>query len=307
MALFRFYLLSAFLCPALLVQGQQATAFQLAYDLENPVQTIELPDILEEVSGLALDPTGQYLLANQDEDGLIFYIDRQSGTLIREIEFWDEGDYEGIEQVGEEVFVVKSTGTIYQIQHPGTEIQEVIKHNGFLNKDNDVEGLGYNPATNQLLIACKAQPGESMSTDEVKAIYAFDLEQGIFLPLPLLLIRRTAIDEYLSQCEPGPDHVSICSFFAVEKEEFDLSPSSIAVHPITGHYYLTSSRGKLLVVLQPDGTILHIEKLNRDLHCQPEGLCFDAAGNMFISNEEKKDNPPLIYYFPYQSDLTSDR
>jgi uncharacterized protein YjiK len=77
------------------------------------------------------------------------------------------------------------------------------------------------------------------------------------------------------------------------------SPSAIAVHPITGEIYVTSSKGKLLLVLDRQGRIVHLEKLKKSLHTQPEGICFDADGTMFIANEGK-DGKAKIYKFRYR-------
>lgn len=258
-----------------------------------------LPESLKEISGLSLDASQQYLVAIQDEDGLIFYLDRQSGAVIRQFEFWKEGDYEGVEVVGDQVFVVKSTGTIYQVSQPGAANQQVEKINQFLSADNDVEGLAYDPQSGRLLLACKEQPGESFASEEVKAIYSYNIQQQLLEPLPMILLRRSAVIQYLSFCKPGPNHAKICEIFDAGKDDFEFSPSAIAIHPLTGHVYVTSSQGKLLIVMSRQGDILHIDKLPKKVHRQPEGLCFDAAGNLYISNEEKKDDPPKIYYFTY--------
>lgn len=304
--------LSLLVCTCLIYLGlnvlwAQDPSFYWGYSLSEPDQTLHLPEELEEISGLSLDASQQYLVAIQDEDGLIFYLDRQSGVVIRQFEFWKDGDYEGVEVVGDQVFVVKNTGTIYQVSNPGAENQEVEKINQFLTSDNDVEGLAYDPVSGHLLLACKEQPGESFASEEIKAIYSYNIQEKLLEPLPLILLRRSAVLQYLSFCQPGPNHEKICEIFAAEKESFEFSPSAIAIHPLTNHVYITSSQGKLLIVMNRQGEILHIDKLPKKIHRQPEGLCFDAAGNLYISNEQKKDDPPTIYYFTYDPNRNSGR
>lgn len=278
------------------------------YDWNNPAQSFILDEEkLAEISGLSVEPTGNYLLGVQDELGEVFLLDKTSGRIVQQIPFWKEGDYEGIEQVGNTIYVVKSTGTIYEISQPGTSGQTVEKYNGFLTSDNDIEGLSYWPQQQQLLLACKAQPGGELDPNRYKAIYAFDLITKTFLTKPLILLDREAVDTYLKDCKPGPDHHKLCDIFDREKEDFDLSPAALAVHPLTGNFYLTSSKGNLLIVINTAGEILHIDKLPKELHRQPEGLCFDAAGNLYISNEQKKDSPPVIHYYLYDPNRTSER
>ena len=40
-----------------------------------------------------------------------------------------------------------------------------------------------------------------------------------------------------------------------------------------------------MVVLDPSGSPKNVVMLDKDIHRQPEGLCFDKKGNMYISNE----------------------
>lgn len=287
--------------------GQEHHNHADPYDWDNPAQSFSLDEKLVEISGLSVEPTETYLLAVQDELGELFVLDKMTGRIVQQIPFWKEGDYEGIEQVGSTVYVVKSTGTIYEVANAGTSEQTVEKYNGFLTGDNDIEGLSYWPERNQLLLACKAQPGGELDPNRFKAIYAFDLETKSFLTEPLLLLDRGAVSAYLKDCKPGPDHHKLCDIFDPEKADFDLSPAALAVHPLTGNFYLTSSKGNLLIVINSIGEILHIDKLPKALHRQPEGLCFDLAGNLYISNEQKKDTPPLIHYYLYDPNRTTER
>lgn len=303
-----FYTLFVLFLTLTVSYGQEHHNHSDPYDWNNPAQSFTLDDEkLAEISGLSVEPTGNYLLAVQDELGELFLLDKTNGRIVQQIPFWKEGDYEGIEQVGDKIYVVKSTGTLYEISQAGTGEQTVEKYNGFLTSDNDIEGLSYWPQRQQLLLACKAQPGGELDPNRYKAIYAFDLSTKTFLTEPLVLLDREAVGAYLKECTPGPDHHKLCDIFDPEKEDFDLSPAALAVHPITGNFYLTSSKGNLLIVINTSGEILHIDKLPKDQHRQPEGLCFDLAGNLYISNEEKKDSPPVIHYYLYDPNRTSER
>lgn len=276
------------------------------YNWEQPDKHFEMDERLIEISGLSMADGESYLAAIQDEEGELFLLDPNSGRIVQQIPFWKEGDYEGVEQVGDITYVVKSSGTIYAIEKAGTTEQNVVKYNGFLNSDNDIEGLGYWPQRHQLLLACKAQPGENLDGNRKKAIYAFDLASKTFIEEPLLVSQRDSVENYLLTCRQGPNHSKICDIFDTDKESFDLNPAALAVHPITGDFYLTSSKGNLLVIISSKGGIREIVKLPKRLHRQPEGLCFDSSGNLYIANEAKKDTPAAIYYYPYHPDHTAD-
>lgn len=275
-----------------------AEGYHFPYNLQTPEQRMEMPDDLKEISGLGISEDGEHLLAIQDEDGIVFVINRYTGEVDRQYEFWKDGDYEGIEVVGETVYVVKSTGTVYEIKQGGEAGQSVEKYNLFLDEENNVEGLAYDRLNGRLLLACKARAGHEKTYKRKKGIYAFGLETKKLSEEPVYFVSLDSVDHYLAT---GPDIrklEKIVEFFDPDAD-FSFSPSAIAIHPITGHIYVTSSVGKMLIVLDPDGRILHIEKLSKKLYPQPEGICFDPLGTLYISNEGK-DGPGTILRFNYR-------
>lgn len=280
--------------PVLLV-GQVPAS--VGYDFSQPTLLAELPAELEEISGLSLSPRIRELLAVQDEDGLFFRIDINTGQVIGKTKFWKDGDYEGIEAVGEDIWIVKSTGTLYRIRYPGTIEQEVTKFNGFLDEENDVEGLTYDPANNRLLLSCKSHFG---GFTEKRSVFAFDLATNRLRARPVINLGRDQMQAYLASCPRGQEHQKICDFI-IEREDFDLGPSAIAIHPITGQYFLTSSAGKLIIVLDARGEIEYIGKLDKTFFPQPEGLTFAPNGTLYVSTEAKKDQPARIYRLRYQT------
>lgn len=271
--------------------------FMFYYNLHEPDTTFKLIDKLDEISGLGMHSDGERLVAVQDEDGLIFYLDPKTGEETQRFKFWKDGDYEGVEMVDGVIYVVKSTGTVYAIHQPGTEAQEVEKYNGFLSGDNDVEGVAYDAANHRLLLACKAEAGEGKEYELTKAVYGFDLERMELDTTPAYLISLEQVHQYLKTDPAIRKLEKLWEFFAPDESEFGFSPSGVAIHPHNGDLYITSSVGKLLMVLSPEGHIRHIEKLKKKVHAQPEGICFDQNGGMYISNEGK-DGKARLHYFP---------
>lgn len=270
--------------------------FFLPYELNEPDTTFKLTKKLDEISGLGLHTDGKHLVAVQDEDGLVFLLDKESGEVTEKFEFWKDGDYEGIEMVGDQIFVAKSSGTVYCIKNPGRENQEVTKHNEFLNSQNDVEGIAYDAAHHRLLMACKGKAGEGEEYELTKGIYAFNLETMELDSIPAYTISQDEVHDYLNTSPAIRKLEKLQEFFTPDESTFGLSPSGLAIHPTTGDLYIISSVGKMLLILSPEGQIRHIEKLKKKVHPQPEGICFDTQGGLFISNEGK-DGKATLHYF----------
>ena len=271
------------------------------YSINQPDAVFELPGELREISGLSLCDDGEHLVAHNDEEGIIFVLSKKDGRVEKKIVFWDEGDYEGIEVVGDDAFVIKSNGNIYQVRnflkddHPQT-----IKHRSFLNKENDVEGLGYDAARHALLVGCKGKGVDEKGGKLKKAIYAFSLDSMQMQRKPVYVLELKDIQQLLEHYPEGTAHKKICETFAPGTNEMRFNPSAIAVHPLNRNIYLTSSTGKMLMVMDPGGRLLFIEKFKKSVHPQPEGLCFDKDGTLYIADEGKKGQG-RIYRFAYRN------
>lgn len=291
-------MLSALLLAITCGPAQRLIA-QEGYRWDEPELISALPDILEEISGLGMSPDGSdELLAVQDEKGKVFRLNTRNGEMIWSTDFWKDGDYEGVEGVSGEIWVVKSTGTLYQIKKPGEPNQRVEKFNTHLTGDNDVEGLAYDPSQNRLLLACKVDADDDGRPKNARYIFAFDLNSKRLSEEPVYTIEHQAVNEYLGSCPKSSGHEKLCEFFS-DEDDYDLAPSSLAVHPITGQLYLTSSKGRILMVIEPDGRIVYLHKLDKDLLPQPEGLAFTEDGTLFLSTEAKNGQPPRLYRLAY--------
>lgn len=250
----------------------------IPYLFEKPDVSFALPDELMEISGLTVLPNG-HLGAVQDEDGILYALNRETGAIEGRYSFGDSGDYEGVEAVGDRVFVLLSNGNLIELTDwsQGTPKTETYKTD--LKGKNDTEGLAYDADRERLLIACKEEPGNDLKKDK-KAVYAF----------------------VLSNYELDPEPVYVIDLDELEKQ-FDgkgnFKPSSLAVHPSTGDLYVLSSVAKALAVLDGDGSLRHVWPLQESLFEQPEGLAFLPDGTLFISSEGT-EGPGMLYRFSYQ-------
>ncbi len=278
------------------IQTQILTDFP--YTLDKPDKEFELPNKLREISGLGIDSTGAYLYAVQDEEGDIFVIDKETGKVKDQIKFHKEGDYEGIEFVNDLMYIVKSTGTLYEVSDLGKPTQKRTKHKFKFTKSSDVEGLGYDPVTNSLLLSCK---GKAIRGEEAlfkKGVYEVQLDSMTMDTIPKYTIDLEDVKSFLKTNTAIEYFDKLAKVFSPE-EEFIFGPSGLAIHPITKDIYIISAVGNVLVVLNRNNDIVHIQKLRKKVHAQPEGIVFDQDGTLYISNEGK-DGKGAIAVFQYK-------
>ena len=262
---------------------QPTTAFSLdiqnAYSFQLADARVKLKGELEEISGITLfDET--HLAAIQDEKGKIYVIEMDSGKIVDEDRFDDDGDYEDIVLIEDTFYILRSDGDVFEAKGWPTKRKDTIKHETILESKHDTEGLAYDAANNRLLIACKEYAGDGI--DGKKAIYAFDLATNKVDPNPAFLIDLHSI------AEKQPDHPLnrfIRRFTAPVADLSGFKPSAIGIHPKTQHIFVLSSVRKLLIAMNGEGTIEAIWQLPEDLFPQPEGIAFLPDGDLFISNE----------------------
>ncbi|MES2731594.1 MAG: SdiA-regulated domain-containing protein [Bacteroidota bacterium] len=248
----------------------------MKYDLNHPDEKFFMPEDLNEISGLSYYQPNQ-LACVQDEEGLLFIYDTQQKRVVRHVRFAHQGDYEGVEVVKENVYVVRSDGTLYRSNLTDSVATDVIETTQVittpLSVKNDVEGLGYDPTKNQLLLVCKESPTLDGSPSKSKAVYGYDLSQNQLIETPVFEIDVNALEKRLQEASGNG------------KGKFKFKPSGLAFHPIDRQFYMIASAGNLLVVLNLDGSVETAVPLNPSIYRQPEGICFFPDGTMFISSE----------------------
>lgn len=267
------------------------------YQLDQPDIIFSLPEEIREISGIGLTADYKLLAAVNDEAGVVFFMDKKTGQLTTKVPFRETGDYEGVEIVGNDAWVVKSNGTLYQIKNFAAPSPVVEKYKSFLSSENDVEGLAYDAKNNRLLLACKGKGVDQDSLPLNKAIFAFDLASKTVLERPAFLLTLPDLNDFIVNSGEFDADEKLERIITAERTEIKFSPSGIAVHPLTGDVYVTSARGNTLLVVNSQGKILHLERLKKSTHAQPEGICFDSDGTLYIANEGVDGNAGKVYGF----------
>jgi len=265
--------------------------YDFRYKLNDPDKTWYLPHGLAEISGLSYAGNGQ-LVCNQDEKGNIYLFNTKNGELEKTIKFAGDGDYEAIEITGDDVWVVKSNGNLYHVKnYMKNNKPKVYEYKTPFNEKNNIEGMGFDPSKNRLLIACKGYPfigkKHKKKAERYKAIYEYNLTTKELNEEPVFLISLDSIGHYKNYNTLTRLGLEISSAYDNAEGEVSFKPSGIAVHPITGNIYVLASVGKALAVLNPEGEMLALIHLDKKIHKQPEGICFSPEGTLYISNEDK--------------------
>jgi uncharacterized protein YjiK len=255
--------------------------------------TVQQP-ILQEISGLTFSNDHKSLLTLQDEAGILFWLNPESGAIEKQVTFKaDGGDFEDLATVGETIYVLRSKGVISAIENAQDEknIKVTVFDKTPLQKTADTEGLCYDEKNNRLLIACKGATSDPFS----RAIWSFDLKTKEYATAPVFEISLKQVQAYLTS--QSADKEEFKKFFEATEAEFNFGPSAIAIHPKTGDYYILSSVGKILLITDTSGKIKGVEKLQKKVHSQPEGIIFGTDATLYISNEGKKEETPKIHVF----------
>lgn len=259
------------------------------FDLDTPDQKLILDFKLSEVSGLSYSYTSNRLLAVDDEQGKVFVLDNHTGKIVDEITFGKSDDYEGIASHDGYIYVVESNGNIKVLKEKSKA--KIIEFNDRLSKENDVEGLCYDPQTKTLLIAAKGNSETEGNVKHVKSIFTMNMDNGAIRKEPFIQVNMKETYLELRNEDSGTlNKLTRSSRFR------KYGPSGIAIDPKTNLIYLLSSNSKSLAVLDHMGNVKTIALLSKKLHAQPEGITFDKSGNLYIANEGKKGSAMLYKY-----------
>ena len=282
-------------------------SYTLLYEINKPNETWKVPHKLVEISGLSY--IDKYRLACiQDEKGNIYIFNLLTGDVERKIDFAGDGDYEGIEIVKNNAWILKSNGTLYKANnYLNANEADVEKYPTILTKKNDAEGLCYDASSNQLLVACKGHPFvNDKSGKNRKAIYRYNIKTNLLDLDPFFLIQLDFIKTLKNYNTMTKWGIELLANLNDAKGDITFQPSAIAIHPITQNIFILASVGNLLMVCSPEKEIEAIIRLDSKIHPKPEGICFSPEGTLYISNEGKSNNGRISAFNMKNQPVTED-
>lgn len=273
-----------FLCLAAVIsfsacaQNRQASKNPPHYDWSNPVK-YELPESLLEISGITFhNGSSDTVFAEQDEKGRLYYA-RLGSNEYKHLTFGKDGDYEDIAIWNEQFVFLRSGGTIFLFPYTtvATGNAEAVKELQLV-PGGEYEGLFADNVKNRLYILCK-------NCDKDK--------------------KTKQVTVYILKADTQ-GNVSLDNEFTLDTQQLTnkraLRPSALALHPLTGEWYIVSAVNHQLLITDKDWKIKGIYHLASQLFTQPEGIAFDKEGNLYISNEGGKSGTGTILKFPYQNE-----
>jgi hypothetical protein len=235
------------------------------YDLEKP-EKFSMPESLLEISGITFyQGNPDTIYAIQDEDGKLFRLAWNEKKQYNS-KFARSGDYEDVAIIKDRVIILKSNGTLYTFSFDDAKYEEIdeVKEWKDILPEAEYEGMHADESTGMLYIICKSCG--SKKSDGKVPIYAIQTGETFQLAKTYEM-----------------DANSIKSFTGTVKSGF--RPSALARHPLNNDWYMVSAVNKLLVITDSNWKIKEAGYLSSNTFVQPEGIAFDKAGNMYISNE----------------------
>ncbi|MBN2520606.1 MAG: SdiA-regulated domain-containing protein [Bacteroidales bacterium] len=255
------------------------------YNLLNPSLTFELPDILKEISGLSIKSAG-LVYCIQDEIGSVFLYNLNTGLIEEIYRFSDVGDFEDITHFNGTVYVLRSDGALFSVNlndYPKNIQMEYIPFQAL-----NIEGVFYDAGKESFIIACN----EGNITDNInkRNIYRFSPKKKTNNLTTELSISIEDVNDYFKKHYPE-----------IKVSSINFSPSAVAVHPITGDYYILSATDRMVIIYDANKKFKSIFALPSDVFYKPEGISFYSNGDLFISNEGTKNGliKPTILFFKY--------
>lgn len=229
-------------------------------------ETWKLPTELDEISGIVwID--AHTLACVQDENGVIYLFDLDEKSIAEEIPFAGNGDYEGIALHESNLYVMQSDGLLYEIKDWRQTDRTISSYQTGFKADNNMESLTYSNKDGSLLTA----PKDKDVHDEFKGIYKISTSSksaNVDLPTYKIKMNAEALKPYNSK-----------------KLHKTFNPSEIAVHPKTNDIYILEGKNPKLLIMDENGTIKTVYKLDEINFPQPEGMTFSADGDLYIANE----------------------
>jgi hypothetical protein len=260
----------------------------------NVEQVWRLPKELNEISANVL-LNGNRMACIQDKAGIVFIYDLEAKAITSQIPFSTNGDYEGLAVVGNTFYVLRSDGMLYEVQsRGGSGKPHVVTYDLPFGASNDTEPMCYDSAHDRLLVGTKEG---DLSGNGTNGVYSFDLRTKKMSTNEIFDIssaKGNENDEHKKKNSNENEKNKKKNDKKKSEKNIDIKPSEIAIHPGTRDVYILDGPKSELLIADQTGHIKSVTQLDRKTFPQPEGMCFSAAGELYISSEGGKNGTGVI-------------
>ncbi len=228
------------------------------------VNRINLPDKLKEISGLSYVSNNVYACVN-DEKGKLFLYNSQDKEIQETYDFADKGDYEGIEVIGYNAYILRSDGRVFLYNF---KEEKLLREFNFSQKDvAEYEGIAIDANQQNLYLAAKETSGNDI-------IFKGSLSNETLAP-------------FVNRKSEGLKS----KLFAKE-----IKPSGLAIYPKNNDLWVLASVGQKILIFDSLGVFkmeIDLKKYNLE---QPEGIAFNQYNQVVISSEGKKNKGQIVMF-----------
>lgn len=230
----------------------------------NEVQRIDLPEKLKEISGLSYVSQNVYACVN-DEKGKLFLYNTQDEAIQETYDFAEKGDYEGIEVIGYNAYILRSDGKVFLYNF---KEEKLIKEYNFSQKDvAEYEGIAIDNSQQNVYLAAKETSGNDM-------IFKGNLSNETLAP-------------FINKEAEG---------FSTNLFTKEIKPSGLAINPNNNDLWVLASVGqKILIFDKLGGFKMEIDLKKYNLE-QPEGIAFNQNNQVVIGSESKKSKGQIVMF-----------
>ncbi len=259
------------------------------YNLEEPGIRHQLPNILNEISGLT-DIDSTHVACVQDEIGTVFIYNFKTGDIVSQHRFDSIGDFEGLTYTSKALYILRSDGRLTEWNNFPVQNASIKQYKLSLATSNN-EGLCFDSKNSRLLIAAKSKPINHDEKSE-RFIYAFNLKTKKLDEKPVYSLNVDSLS--IRALQFGIEQLVTTA--KGERKPFNFRPASLAVHPITDDIYVISAADRILLVMNRKGEVIFMKQLDAELYAKAEGITFLKDGTMIITNEAAGKTPNLYVF-----------
>lgn len=248
------------------------------YDLRNPTQ-MKLPPELDEVSGIAYDPSDSGLFAVADERGTVYKLIPGKSSPKQHWELAPKGDFEDLALVKDVLWLLRSDGRVQGFRLPLHSDARPVLDAQLNETGNDFETLLPEASGVAMLLICKDCPADKKNTIGSRELRIVD---GSFQA------GRFALSEKLD---------------AEKKREKKtrFHPSAAVREDARGIIMVLSTNPSCLLETTSQGHLLARYELDPSIYNQPEGIALGADGTLYITTEAGHSGSAKLLEIPPRS------